>query len=125
MTIPDVARSGKEAFLREWGTVLVIVLVGVAAFGLGRLSALDANTMEDVRIDTVTLPAAAGLQTGSPNTTTTSLSGKVVASKSGSVYHLPWCSGAQRIKEENKVWFASKEEAEKAGLRPAANCPGL
>lgn len=48
-----------------------------------------------------------------------------VASKSGTKYHLPWCSGAKRIKEENKIWFATKEAAEAAGYTPAANCKGI
>ena len=51
--------------------------------------------------------------------------GSYVASKSGTKYHLPWCGGAQRIKEENKVWFKTKEDAEKAGYTPAANCKGI
>ena len=48
-----------------------------------------------------------------------------VGSKNGTVYHFPWCPGAQQIKEENKIYFNSREEAEKAGYRPAKNCPGL
>src|SRR5690606_22759248 len=44
---------------------------------------------------------------------------KYVASKTGSKYHLPWCGGAKQIKEENKVWFQTKEEAEAAGYEPA------
>ncbi len=48
-----------------------------------------------------------------------------VASKTGTKYHLPWCAGAQRIKDENKVWFATKEDAEAAGYTPAANCKGI
>ena len=48
-----------------------------------------------------------------------------VGSKNGEVYHFPWCSGAQRMKEANKIFFSSREEAEKAGYRPAANCEGL
>lgn len=51
--------------------------------------------------------------------------GKYVGSKSGKRYHLPSCPGAKRIKEENKVWFESKEAAEKAGYSPAANCQGI
>jgi hypothetical protein len=51
--------------------------------------------------------------------------GSFVASKNGSVYHLEWCSGAMRIKEENKIYFSTKEEAEKKGYRPAKNCDGL
>ncbi|HED38129.1 MAG TPA: hypothetical protein ENI76_07790 [Ignavibacteria bacterium] len=48
-----------------------------------------------------------------------------VGSINGSKYHYPWCSGAQRIKESNKIQFSSKEEAIKAGYTPAANCKGL
>ena len=51
--------------------------------------------------------------------------GQYVASKSGTKYYLPWCGTVSRIKEENKVWFASKAEAEDAGFEPAKNCKGL
>jgi len=51
--------------------------------------------------------------------------GAYVGSRNGSKYHFPWCPGAQQIKEENKVWFSSVEEAQKAGYTPAANCKGL
>jgi methylphosphotriester-DNA--protein-cysteine methyltransferase len=51
--------------------------------------------------------------------------GRIVASKTGAKYHLPWCSGAQTMKEENKIWFDSPEEARAAGYTPAANCKGL
>ncbi|MFH1608762.1 MAG: hypothetical protein ABH951_01935, partial [Patescibacteria group bacterium] len=51
--------------------------------------------------------------------------GLLVGSKNGTKYHYPWCSGALRIKEENKVWFNSMEEARQAGYTPAANCKGL
>ncbi|TSC62722.1 MAG: hypothetical protein G01um101448_259 [Parcubacteria group bacterium Gr01-1014_48] len=53
------------------------------------------------------------------------LGGQYVASKKGTKYHFPWCGGAARISEENKIWFNSKEEAEKAGYTPAGNCKGL
>lgn len=51
--------------------------------------------------------------------------GQYVASKTGTKYYLPWCGTAKRIKEENKVWFASKAEAEAAGYEPAKNCKGI
>jgi len=50
---------------------------------------------------------------------------QIVASKNGEAYHYIWCPGAKRIKDENKIYFNSKEEAEKVGYRPAKNCPGL
>ncbi len=48
--------------------------------------------------------------------------GSVVGSKNGSKYHLPRCSGANSIKEENKIWFASESAAQAAGYTRAGNC---
>jgi hypothetical protein len=49
---------------------------------------------------------------------------RVVASKNSKskLYHHLWCSGAQRIKETNKVWFPTEEAAISAGYTLAANC---
>src|SRR3989344_5801145 len=99
----------------------VIILTALASFGLGRLSALGKNKFP-VRIETKNQSAAA---LSSQNPKTESAQNLFVASRNGQVYHFPWCAGAQRIKEENKIFFDSREEAEKAGLRPAANCEGL
>ena len=49
----------------------------------------------------------------------------VVASVSGTKYHLPWCSGAKRINEQNLVTFSNALEAKEAGYQPAKNCKGL
>lgn len=42
-----------------------------------------------------------------------------VGSKNSNKYHLPSCAAAKRIKPENRVCFASKEEAEKRGYVPS------
>ncbi len=49
---------------------------------------------------------------------------RVVASKASDskLYHHPWCSGAKRIKETNKLWFANESEAIQTGYTLAANC---
>ena len=41
-----------------------------------------------------------------------------VGSKNSTLYHLPTCAPAKRIKETNKVCFASKEAAEAKGYKP-------
>ncbi len=51
--------------------------------------------------------------------------GKYVASKNGTKYYLPTCSGATRIKEANRVWFSTVADAQASGRTPASNCPGL
>ena len=60
-----------------------------------------------------------------PKNTFDTNSGVVVAAKNGTKYHYPWCSGATRMKEENKIYFESVEKAREAGYEPAANCKGL
>ena len=44
--------------------------------------------------------------------------GAFVASKNSKIYHLPDCSYAQRIKDENKIWFKSAKEAGEEGYSP-------
>lgn len=41
-----------------------------------------------------------------------------VGSKNSTLYHLPTCASAKRIKETNKVCFATKESAEAKGYKP-------
>ena len=109
-------------------TILTIILVAFASFGLGRLSKIEERA-SPIRVENT----ARVLEGGKGNLAETSALSKsvpievgtYVASKTGKKYHLPWCSGAQRIKEENKVWFDSKESSEQAGYTPAANCKGL
>lgn len=129
--VPDILRS-RKAF--DIAIVGVLVLVALASFGLGRLSvAVPAEGRAGVLVCKNGLPLAVEAQTGQmagvigavPDTEPTQSEGEYVASKNGSVYHLPWCSGAQRIAEENKVYFGSKAEAEAAGYRPAKNCKGI
>ncbi len=112
---------------------LLLGLVALSSFAFGRLSGMEEGRVP-VRI---TFPGAAtsSLATAGISLTQTppipkpdvtgATKGQYVASKSGTKYHLPWCSGAKRISEENKIWFASKAEAEKAGYTPAANCKGI
>lgn len=94
-----------------------LLLMGALGFGLGRWSRIE-EARPPVRVT-----AAAAVATEPPPEQGSR--GAYVASKNGSKYHLAWCSGAQRIKEENKIYFNSQEEAERAGYAPAANCPGI
>lgn len=46
--------------------------------------------------------------------------GEYVASRNGKSYYRVDCP--HRIKEENKIFFKTKEDAEKVGLTPAQSC---
>jgi hypothetical protein len=112
---------------------ILIVLVGTASFGLGRLSAYEKGQDRPIEIigPEATVPknetaaAANAVVPQKQGNTASQQDGKVVGSKNGTKYHFPWCSGAQRIAEANKVWFDSIEAAKAAGYTPAANCKGL
>lgn len=105
---------------------VLLVLVGVVSFGLGRQSVTSTMMVGSEQ------PARVSLQQSfSPPVPVTEESNTpvaqqlVVASKSGSKYHLPDCPSASQIKADNKIEFASAQQAEAAGYTPAANCPGL
>ena len=104
-----------EAVVAEWGLVLVVLLVAVSSFGLGRLSATEASKSA-ISIGQATLEAEPkGMAIG----------GLVEASRTGTVYYFPWCGGATSIKPENQVWFKTEDAAKAAGYMAAKNCKGL
>ena len=112
--------------------VITIILVGMASFGLGKLSSYEKNKVPISILKTQDAMYATVLATQEEKTNTPAqtglsaqASGEVVASKSGTKYYYPWCTGVSKIKEENKVWFKSIENAKLAGLTPASNCIGL
>lgn len=107
--------------------VAIIVLVGFAGFGLGRLSVINTQKTSVAIIGEASQIASVGAVAdvlGSKGDLEKG-SGEVVASKNGSKYHYPWCSGAQRIVEKNLISFSSIEKARKAGYTAALNCKGL
>jgi hypothetical protein len=147
MTIADIKERGKAHMGRippHALTLAILVLATTAAFGLGILAGKDMGSGPDSAIRPITSDKAfwveqrgAGGATSTPATPSPApsvsevgaslgIAGQgFVASKSGTKFYLPTCSGVARIKEENKVWFATRADAEATGRTPAASCPGL
>ncbi len=142
MTITEHLRGGKTFLGRIPADVLVLgvlLLATTLAFGAGILVGKDlakAEGKDGFWIEQ--LPEGAVEAGGGPAAAIEAIkpkvepvksigasSGTYVASKNGTKYYLPTCGSSKRIKEENKVWFETKEAAEAAGYGPAANCPGL
>lgn len=134
--IAQAAAFGKRVLERVPEGVLmalIVVLASSGSFGLGMLAARETGTgdvwVEELPLKEVSLGASAQAAAGEPEQAlpepTLNAGGQYVASKNGTKYYLPWCGGVSRIKEENKVWFSSKEEAEAKGYAPAANCKGI
>ena len=113
--IKQTGKNVAEAWVAEWGLIVLVFLVALASFGLGRLSAL-----EEVRppVSIIQAPTES-------NQRAMALGGLFVAARSGTVYYYPWCTGVSKINPANKVWFESEAAARRAGYAPAKNCKGL
>lgn len=94
--------------------VLVILLVGISSFGLGRLSATETKRPA-IRLYQQKTFASPPMRVG----------GMVVASRLGSKYRFPWCPGVDALRSVNRIWFPSIKAARAAGYSPARNCKGL
>ena len=128
----QMVRAGK-LFREEIAIALIIVLVGTASFGLGRLSLGQGSKGPVSIVNKLQSESNAGnivknsknsnnLAAVSVTETAGEVSSQVVASKNGTAYYFLNCSGISRIKEENKVYFETPKEAEIAGYKKAANC---
>ena len=101
----------------------VIILVAVISFGLGRLSKIREEKTPITIENAETVKSKPLLTSNIDNEIKTD---KIfVASRNGKKYYYAWCDAAKTIKEQNRVWFSTQAEAEKAGYQPAANCKGL
>jgi hypothetical protein len=138
MSIATLTKKGKDMLASVPIHVLYVsVLLGTAilAFSLGILAGKDLERGAlELQMTTFPMEKSASARSA-PEASVSKVTqekavvpkegGGYVASKSGTRYYLPWCSGVSRIKEENKIWFATKEEAEARGLTPAKNCEGM
>lgn len=132
MSIQELSLKFKGFFSNtEYLLLILIITVSLVSFYLGRASVKGSPpVVAQVPMEAMVHEAKTAQNIEILSTTTPVAEEKVqkktyVASKGGTKYHLPWCPGAKRIKEENKVWFATKSDAEKAGYTPASNCKGI
>lgn len=134
-------------FMRDTSLVLGVLCVAVLSFGVSKIESEREVWCSAVVSIEGTLPVIlqneveneGGTDTGIPtkNSAESVLApsggsktsdappgagGRVVASKNGTKYHHPWCAGASQIKEENKIWYETEQQAQQAGLTKAKNC---
>ncbi len=129
------SETGKDLYIAA-----IIVLVAFGSFGLGRLSKEEGSrvVIQDpgaLSLQNQALAAAPFPVTSSPTVTTPAaplktvptaakpVTGAYVASSRGKRYYPVSCNAANNLSEANKIYFATKEEAEKAGYTPSASCP--
>ena len=123
----------KQFFQSEKGKdimiVMIVILVGLGSFELGRLSK-EANR-EGIKIEypnqNQTETANVISATESPNILqndkiSNSTEKTFFASSRGSKYYSISCSAGKTIKQENRVYFTTGEEAEVAGYTLSSSC---
>ncbi len=101
----------------KYAIYAILALVFLVGLGIGLL--INNNEPSQIIIDKnakIGLPAQTGLPAQSDAL------GNFLASINGKAYYPKDCAAANRIKEENRIWFNTKEEAEAQGYKPAQNC---
>ena len=100
-------------------TVVIIILVGLGSFGLGRLSKQALPQGLQVEFTGEYEAEANIVQALAPSPAP---SGGFFASSKGSKFYSLGCSGGKTIKQENRIYFTTKEEAESAGYELSSSC---
>jgi len=111
-------------------TVLIVILVGLGSFMLGRLS--KGNVPQDTQApyanqdngnqDANVVSASNVIQQGESPTSGSSSNEPFFGSSKGKKYYTTNCSAGKTIKQENKIYFATEVAAQKAGYTLSSSC---
>jgi hypothetical protein len=117
------SEKGKDILI-----IIIIILVGLSSFELGRLSKANNSNNNGIKIEyPANYEVKTNLSQTNSNTSintakTTQTSGNYFASKRGKKYYPVGCSAGNTIKQENKIYFSTGAEAEKAGYELSGSC---
>lgn len=126
---------------RDIMVILVVILVGLSSFELGRLSKGTEDGGLEIKYGTngqataleglnnapgasindidITAPKTA---TAATKPTVAPTSGNFFASKRGSKYYPANCAAGKNLKVENRIYFTTRSEAEAAGYELSGSC---
>ncbi len=111
--------------------IMIVVLVGLASFELGRLSKQDSSNGLKIEYQGQEANAMGSISSNMPklaqNTafqgnTDNSNKGSYFASKLGKKFYSITCSAGKTIKQENRIYFSSTIEATNAGYELSSAC---
>jgi hypothetical protein len=131
ISIRRIFRKFTDFFQKERGRLTVfsaLILVGIVSFEAGFLAGGSTVSLPlSIEKPIATTPdqgAVAGVSTTSAKEmppVVVSMGARTdctfVGSRNSTLYHLPTCAPAKRIKPENIVCFVSSEDAEKRGYK--------
>ncbi len=113
MNITETIDLDKPPLWRRLFLSLVIILVALLSFGIGRLTVREGKPVK-IEYEEESLSQSISTPTNSKI--------EVVASKNGEKYHYLHCSGAKQISPKNLISFATALAAEASGYTLASNC---
>ncbi len=112
------SEKGKDILI-----VIIVILVGLASFELGRLSKENDSSGIKIEYPSRNTTQAANVVSSAENAKVPENIGKTFfASSRGTKYYSIGCSAGKNLKQENRVYFETREEAEKAGYALSAMC---
>lgn len=120
------SEKGKDILI-----IIIVILVGLASFELGRLSKQDINNGLKIEYQGQEANAMGSLESNMPNLAQntdfqgnigSSNKGAYFASKKGKKYYSITCSAGKTIKQENRIYFSSGTEAINAGYELSSAC---
>lgn len=118
------SEKGKDILI-----VFIVILVGAGSFELGRLSKSSGGSSSGIKIEYPTGNpgnlSASVVQTGNNlklPTPENTVGKAFFASSRGTKYYSLGCSAGKSIKQENRIYFATREEAMSAGYELSSSC---
>jgi len=118
------SEQGKDILI-----VIIVILVGLGSFELGRLSKENdsggvkieyPSQNNEVQNSNQEASAFSSIKVPTVNSDST---GKIFfASSRGSKYYTISCSAGKTIKQENRIYFTTGEEAQAAGYTLSSSC---
>ncbi|MBU4338135.1 hypothetical protein KKB43_00115 [Patescibacteria group bacterium] len=123
MLKPDFQKLKKFLIEKEDKIILLIgfALVAFLSYGAGKLSvAYRPQTpiiFKDVPDCSVLKASGDATTVGSSDIAITTAQGKIIGNKNSKIYHTPGSASYNKINEENRVYFNTEADAQKAGYR--------
>ena len=104
-----------EAHEHDIFLIAVVFLLSIFLLGAIRLTLVwrAAGRAAEIRVEKNAFPVRPKQGLGQT---------RFMASINGEKYYPTGCKAANRIKEENRIWFASEKEAREMGYTPSAQC---
>ena len=112
------SNSGKDIL-----TIIIIILLGLMSFGLGRLSKEDSQGLKIEYNDQLNDVSSLNDSYVEPLAKVSNSVGKAFfASNRGKKYYSIGCSAGKTIKQENRIYFSTELDAQKAGYEKSTSC---